>query len=164
MSLSDPIADMLTRIRNALRSRHKMVNLRASKICEGVCKVLKDEGYIEDYSRIDDSRQGILRVYLKYGPLGEDVVTELHRVSKPGCRVYKAVTDIPRPINGLGISVGLDQRGRPVGSSVPREERWRRGPLHGDLGRQWLVLVASASDEPNPQDKRSCQPGTSTRN
>ena len=105
MSLSDPIADMLTRVRNALRSRHKMVNIRASKICEGVCKVLKDEGYIEDYSRLDDNRQGILRVYLKYGPLGEDVVTELSRVSKPGCRVYRSVTDIPRPINGLGISV-----------------------------------------------------------
>lgn len=105
MSLSDPIADMLTRIRNALRSRHTVVNIRASKICEGVCNVLKSEGYITDYSRIEDGKQGLLRVNLKYGPLGEDVINELKRISRPGCRVYKAVGEIPRPINGLGISI-----------------------------------------------------------
>ena len=105
MSLSDPIADMLTRIRNALRSRHTVVNIRASKICEGVCNVLKSEGYISDYSRIEDGKQGLLRVNLKYGPLGEDVINELKRISRPGCRVYKAVAEIPRPINGLGISI-----------------------------------------------------------
>ena len=105
MSLSDPIADMLTRIRNALRSRHEVVNVRASKVCEGICQVLKDEGYIEDYKRIDDNKQGLLRVYLKYGPLGEDVVMELIRISKPSCRVYRGVDDLPRPLNGMGISV-----------------------------------------------------------
>ena len=105
MSLSDPIADMLTRIRNALRSRHTVVNIRASKICEGVSNVLKSEGYISDYSRIEDGKQGLLRVHLKYGPLGEDVINELKRISRPGCRVYKAVGEIPRPINGLGISI-----------------------------------------------------------
>ena len=105
MSLSDPIADMLTRIRNALRSRHTVVNIRASKICEGVSNVLKSEGYITDYSRIEDGKQGLLRVNLKYGPLGEDVINELKRISRPGCRVYKAVGEIPRPINGLGISI-----------------------------------------------------------
>ncbi len=105
MSLSDPIADMLTRIRNALRSRHKIVNAPASKICEGICRVLKDEGYITDYKRIEDGKQGILRIYLKYGPLGEDVVTEINRLSRPGRRSYSSVGDIPSPINGLGISV-----------------------------------------------------------
>ena len=105
MSMSDPIADMLTRIRNALRSRHKVVNVRASKICEGLCRVLKDEGYVVDYQRIEDEKQGMLRVYLKYGPLGEDVVRQVDRVSRPGCRVYKGVTELPRPINGLGISI-----------------------------------------------------------
>lgn len=105
MSLSDPIADMLTRVRNALRSRHQTVNVRASKIAQGICRVLKDEGYIEDYKRIEDNRQGILRVYLKYGPTGEDVVQELKRISRPGCRVYSGVSDLPRPINGLGIAV-----------------------------------------------------------
>ncbi len=103
--MSDPIADMLTRIRNALRSRHKVVNIRASKICEGLCRVLKDEGYVQDYQRIEDEKQGLLRVYLKYGPLGEDVVRQVDRVSRPGCRVYKGVTELPRPINGLGISI-----------------------------------------------------------
>lgn len=105
MSLSDPIADMLTRIRNALGARKSVVNVRASKICEGVCRVLKAEGYIDDYKRIEDNKQGILRVYLKYGPRGEDVVTELVRVSRPGRRVYSGVGDIPRPLDGLGIAV-----------------------------------------------------------
>jgi small subunit ribosomal protein S8 len=105
MSLSDPIADMLTRIRNGLRSRHDVVNVRASKICEGMCRVLKDEGYIDDYTRVEDNKQGLLRVYLKYGPTGEDVVTAVRRISRPGCRVYKSVDDLPRPLNGLGISV-----------------------------------------------------------
>jgi len=111
MSLSDPIADMLTRIRNALRSRHKTVNIRASKICEGLCRVLKEEGYIEDVTRIEDNKQGLLRVYLKYGPLGEDVVTGLRRVSKPGRRVYRAATDLPQPIHGLGISIVSTSQG-----------------------------------------------------
>ena len=111
MSLSDPIADMLTRIRNAYRARHEVVNIRASKICEGVCRVLKEEGYISDYSRIEDNLQGLLRVYLKYGPRGEDVLVEIKRVSKPGRRVYSGVSEIPRPLNGMGISVVSTSRG-----------------------------------------------------
>jgi small subunit ribosomal protein S8 len=111
MSLSDPIADMLTRIRNALRNHSQAVNVRASKICEGICKVLKSEGYIEDYQRVEDGPQGLLRVYLKYGPLGEDVITELTRVSRPGRRVHAGVADLPRPLNGLGIYVVSTSRG-----------------------------------------------------
>jgi small subunit ribosomal protein S8 len=102
---------MLTRIRNALRSRHEVVNVRASKICEGVCRVLKEEGYISDFKRVEDDRQGLLRVYLKYGPMGEEVVTEVNRVSKPGRRVYRGMKDIPRPLDGLGISVVSTSRG-----------------------------------------------------
>ena len=105
MSLSDPTADMLTRIRNGLGARHVTVNVRASKTCEGVCRVLKEQGYIEDFKRIEDNKQGILRVYLKYGPRGEDVVTELRRVSKPGQRVYKGANDLPRPLGGMGIAI-----------------------------------------------------------
>jgi small subunit ribosomal protein S8 len=105
MSLSDPIADMLTRIRNALRTRHSTVNIPASKMCEGICRVLKSEGYVEDFARVDDDKQGLLRVYLKYGPRGEDVITDLQRVSRPGCRVYRGVEDLPRPLDGLGISI-----------------------------------------------------------
>ena len=111
MSLSDPIADMLTRIRNAYRARHEVVNVRASKICEGVCRVLKEEGYIADYTRIEDSRQGLLRVYLKYGPRGEEVILDLKRASRPGRRLYRGVGDLPRPLNGLGISVVSTSKG-----------------------------------------------------
>ena len=105
MSLSDPIADMLTRLRNALTARHETVNVRASKTCEGICRVLKEEGYIEDYARIDDNKQGLLRVYLKYGPRGEDVVTEIRRASRPGRRIYRGSQKLPRPMGGLGISI-----------------------------------------------------------
>ena len=105
MSLSDSIADMLTRVRNALRARHQMVNIRASKICEGICHVLKDEGYIDDYKRIEDDKQGLLRIYLKYGRHGEDVVNEIKRISRPGCRVYAGAKDLPEVLNGLGISI-----------------------------------------------------------
>jgi small subunit ribosomal protein S8 len=111
MSLSDPIADMLTRIRNALVPRHEVVNVRASKICEGVCRVLKEEGYIEDYKRIEDDKQGLLRVYLKYGGQGEDVITRLERFSRPGRRVYLGVEDLPRPLNGLGIVIVSTSKG-----------------------------------------------------
>ena len=111
MSLSDPIADMLTRVRNALRARHEAVNVRASKVCEGVCRVLKEEGYIEDYKRIEDNKQGLLRVYLKYGRMGEDVVTQLKRESRPGRRLYSNVDDLPRPLAGLGIVIVSTSKG-----------------------------------------------------
>lgn len=111
MSLSDPIADMLTRIRNALRARHEIVNVPASGICEGICRVLKEEGYILDYKRVEDNKQDLLRIYLKYGPLGQDVIVEIKRVSKPGKRVYMGVKDLPRPLGGLGISVVSTPRG-----------------------------------------------------
>jgi len=111
MSLSDPIADMLTRIRNGTRVRREVVNVRASRICEGVAKVLKEEGYIEDYARVEDGKQGLLRIYLRYGPNGEDIITELKRVSKPGCRVYCSVDEVPRPLNGLGVSIVSTSKG-----------------------------------------------------
>lgn len=111
MSLSDPIADMLTRIRNALAARHDVVNIRASKVCQGVCQVLKDEGYILDFKRVEDNKQGLLRVYLKYGPRGEDVVTEVKRASRPGRRVYSGVDGIPRPMGGLGIAIVSTSKG-----------------------------------------------------
>ncbi len=111
MSLSDPIADMLTRVRNAYRVRQQVVNIRASKICEGISRVLKDEGYIADYARVEDGKQGILRVYLKYGPRGEKVMVELNRVSTPGRRVYCDVERLPRPLGGMGISIISTSRG-----------------------------------------------------
>ncbi|MGA2264875.1 MAG: 30S ribosomal protein S8 [Phycisphaerae bacterium] len=111
MSLSDPIADMLTQIRNALRSRHDIVNARASKICQGICHTLKEEGYINDVKRVEDGKQGLLRIYLKYGPLGQTVITEITRVSKPSRRVYMGAEELPRPLNGLGICIVSTSKG-----------------------------------------------------
>jgi small subunit ribosomal protein S8 len=127
MSLSDPIADMLTRIRNALRARHETVNVRASKICEGICGTLKEEGYIQDFTRIEDDKQGILRVYLKYGPSGQDVITQLTRISRPGRRVYSTVEKLPRPLNGLGIAIVSTSRG------VLSDRRCRQDNVSGEV-------------------------------
>lgn len=111
MSLSDPIADLLTRIRNALAARHEATIAKASNVCEGICKVLLDEGYIEGYKRIDDDKQGLLRIYLKYGSMGEDVITDIKRVSRPGLRIYRGVAELPRPLDGLGIAVVSTSKG-----------------------------------------------------
>lgn len=111
MSLSDPIADMLTRIRNAADRGYKQVDCRNSKICAGVAKVLQEEGYINGYSVIDDGRQGVLRLELRYGPRGEQMIHQLRRVSRPGRRDYRKVNDLPRPLGGLGIGVVSTSRG-----------------------------------------------------
>jgi small subunit ribosomal protein S8 len=111
MSWSDPIADMLTRIRNASRVGKTQVNIKASKICEGIAAVLKREGYIQDYDRIDDGKQGILRVTLKYDPEGQPAITEIKRMSKPGCRLYASVDSLPTVLGGMGIVVVSTSKG-----------------------------------------------------
>src|SRR4030042_428717 len=111
MSLSDPIADMLTRIRNATRVNKGEVKVKASNICEGIAAVLKNEGYIEDFDRIDDSKQGILRIILKYDQDGHPIINELTRTSKPGCRVYVSVDKLPRVLAGMGIVIVSTSRG-----------------------------------------------------
>jgi small subunit ribosomal protein S8 len=111
MSMSDPIADMLTRIRNAVRSNKRQVNVRASKICQGIASVLKKEGYIEDFDRIDDGKQGILRIALKYDQEGQPAITEIKRVSKPGCRMYAAIDNLPKVFGGMGIAVVSTSKG-----------------------------------------------------
>ncbi|MHC4309083.1 MAG: 30S ribosomal protein S8 [Planctomycetota bacterium] len=111
MSMSDPIADMLTRIRNALRINKSEVNIKASNICEGIAAVLKKEGYIEDFDRIDDGRQGILRVTLKYDQDGQAIINEIKRISKPGCRIYSSVDELPHVLAGMGIAIISTSRG-----------------------------------------------------
>ncbi len=111
MSLSDPIADMLTRIRNAVRIHQEAVNIRSSRVCEGVARVLKQEGYIEDYAVVDDGKQGLLRVYLRYSPTGEQVITEIKRISKPGLRIYRGAADMPRPLDGMGVAIASTSKG-----------------------------------------------------
>jgi len=111
MSLNDPIADMLTRIRNAARIGRKQVICRASKTCEGIADVLKNEGYIEECDRIDDGKQGILRVTLKYDQEGKAVIRQIMRTSRPGRRVYAAVDKLPHVLGGYGIAVVSTSKG-----------------------------------------------------
>lgn len=111
MSWSDPIADMLTRIRNATRTGKPQVQVKASKVCEGIAAVLKKEGFIEDFDRIDDGKQGVLRITLKYDPEGRPVISQIKRMSKPGCRVYAGVDELPIVLGGLGIVVVSTSKG-----------------------------------------------------
>ena len=111
MSLSDPIADMLTRIRNAARINKSEVNIKASNICEGIAAVLKKEGYIEDFDRIDDSRQGILRIALRYDQNGRSIINEITRTSKPGRRIYSSVDKLPHVLAGMGVAIVSTSKG-----------------------------------------------------
>ncbi len=111
MSQQDLTADMLTRIRNAVRNKAKTVKCLNNKLNRGVAKVLDDEGYIDGFDVIDDGRQGVLSVTLKYGTRGEQLINSIDRVSKPGCRVYKGSDDLPRPLQGLGIAIVSTSRG-----------------------------------------------------
>lgn len=127
MSLSDPIADMLTRVRNAVRNKARKVDIRNSKVCTGIAKVLKDEGYIADFNVIEDGRQGILRVDLRYGPEGQQLIHLIQRESRPGCRVYTKYKDLPRPLSGLGICIVSTPRG------VLSDRQARREHVGGEL-------------------------------
>lgn len=119
---SDPIADMLTRIRNALHVRRKQVSIPASKMKAGIARVLKEEGYINGFDIIEDAKQGVLRIDLKYGPRGETVLHNLERVSRGGCRVYKKVGELPRVLDGLGVAIVSTPQGV-LSDRVCRERR-----------------------------------------
>ncbi len=111
MSMSDPLADMLTRIRNGVSARFDSVEIPLSKLKVGVAKVLKEEGYIRDYQILDQGVQGTLKVDLKYGPNNELVITGIRRVSKPGLRQYRKSGDIPKVMSGLGIAILTTSQG-----------------------------------------------------
>jgi small subunit ribosomal protein S8 len=103
--MTDPIADMLTRIRNANSVFHDKVDIPSSNLKRAIAQILKQEGYITDYQVIDDGKQGILRIYMKYAPNKEHVITGLKRISKPGLRVYAKASEVPRVLGGLGVAV-----------------------------------------------------------
>ncbi|KID41382.1 30S ribosomal protein S8 [Fructilactobacillus fructivorans] len=105
MSMTDPIADFLTRIRNANMARHDSVDVPASKIKRNIAEILKREGFVRDVEYIDDDKQGVIRVYLKYGKDNQRVITGLKRISKPGLRSYVKSDDVPKVLNGLGIAI-----------------------------------------------------------
>ena len=111
MSMSDPIADMLTRMRNALMVKYNRVDIPASGTKVNIAKVLKAEGYIKNFKVIKDPRQGVLRIYLRYDDHAKPVITGLERISKPGRRVYAKAKEMPRVLNGLGINVVSTSRG-----------------------------------------------------
>ena len=111
MQVTDTIADMLTRIRNASSARHGKVEIPASLMKKSIAKILLDEGYIKGYEVIEDKKQGIIRVTLKYGPNKEQVITGIRRVSKPGLRIYASCADMPRVLRGLGVAIVSTSRG-----------------------------------------------------
>ncbi|HEY4600448.1 MAG TPA: 30S ribosomal protein S8 [Cerasibacillus sp.] len=111
MVMTDPIADMLTRIRNASEVKHDKLELPASKMKKEIADILKREGFVRDYEYIEDNKQGVLRIFLKYGPNDERVITGLKRISKPGLRVYAKATEVPRVLNGLGIAIVSTSKG-----------------------------------------------------
>ncbi|MEN0657963.1 30S ribosomal protein S8 [Caldifermentibacillus hisashii] len=127
MVMTDPIADLLTRIRNANMVRHDSLEVSASKIKKEIAEILKREGFVRDVEYIDDNKQGIIRIFLKYGPNNERVLTGLKRISKPGLRVYAKADEVPKVLNGLGIAIistssgvitDKEARARKVGGEV----------------------------------------------
>ncbi len=127
MALTDPIADMLTRIRNASRLRSKTVNCKNSKVCRGIAEVMREEGYIDGFDVIEDGRQGEIRVKLRYGPAGETILHSIKRESSPGRRLYLGVDDLPRPLQGLGIAIVSTSRG------VMSDRKCRKERVGGEI-------------------------------
>ena len=109
--MTDPIADMLTRVRNANMVKHETVDVPASNMKKEIARILLEEGFIRGYDVIEDGKQGIIRIQLKYGQMSERVITGLKRISKPGMRVYAAKDEVPKVLNGLGISIISTSKG-----------------------------------------------------
>ena len=111
MQITDPIADLLTRIRNASSAKHDSVEIPASNMKKAICQILLDEGYIKDFSVAEDGKQGVITVTLKYLEGKKPVITGLRRVSKPGLRIYSNVKDMPKVIKGLGVAIVSTSKG-----------------------------------------------------
>ncbi len=121
MNLTDPVADFLTRIRNAMRSHHQKLDVPASKLKAEIARILKEEGYIANYKPTEEGGKNVIRVYLKYGANSESVIRDLKRVSRPGCRVYQGKDDIRRVQGGLGIAILTTPKGVMTGRQARRE-------------------------------------------
>ena len=111
MQITDTIADMLTRIRNASSAKHDSVDIPASNMKKAIAQILVDEGYVKEFKVIEDGKQGVIRITLKYGENKSQVITGLRRVSKPGLRIYASCEDMPRVRNGLGIAIVSTSKG-----------------------------------------------------
>ena len=121
MQITDPIADLLTRIRNASSAKHETVEVPASKMKKAIVEILFAEGYIKKYEVIDDERQGVIKIWLKYGEGKKQVISGLKRVSKPGLRVYANKEDMPRVLKGLGIAIVSTSKGIMTDKQARRE-------------------------------------------
>ena len=119
--MTDPIADMLTRVRNAYAAKHQKVDVPLSTIKLEIARILKEEGFINNYKVIGEGVRRNIRVYLRYGPRGEQVVSKLERVSKPGCRIYVSGTNIPNVLAGMGINILSTSRGLMTDRQARRE-------------------------------------------
>src|SRR5687768_17763787 len=118
MSMTDPIADMLTRIRNGIQSHHERVEVPVSKLKVEIARILKSEGFISNYKLVEDQGRPSLRIYLKYSPEGEPVIHGIERISRPGRRVYRTKTELPRVLGGLGLSIVSTSKGVMSGSEA----------------------------------------------
>ncbi|MCI8442263.1 MAG: 30S ribosomal protein S8 [Provencibacterium sp.] len=127
MYLTDTVADMLTRIRNANSAKHDTVDIPASKLKTAIAQILLDEGYIKSFTVIDDKKQGTIRITLKYGPNKTQIITGLRRVSKPGLRIYTSCKDAPRVMKGLGIAILSTPKG------IMTDKRARKENVGGEV-------------------------------
>ena len=127
MQISDVIADMLTRIRNANDAKHESVDIPASNLKKSIAQILLDEGYIKNYQIVEGGKQGIIRVTLKYAPGKQKVIHGLKRVSKPGLRIYSNCEDMPRVMNGLGIAIVSTSKG------VMTDKKARQANVGGEI-------------------------------
>ena len=121
MQITDTIADMLTRIRNASSAKHDSVDVPASKVKKAIAQILLDEGYIGGFTVVDDGKQGVIKIALKYGPNKSQIITGLRRVSKPGLRIYSNVEDMPKVMRGLGIAILSTSKGIMTDKQARRE-------------------------------------------
>lgn len=121
MTTSDPIADMLTRVRNALGARHPKVDVPASKLKMELARILKDEGYIMNFKLVEEDAKKAIRIYLKYTPANLPVISRIERISRPGCRVYVGSKDIPRVLGGMGINILTTPKGIMTGLTARKE-------------------------------------------
>ena len=119
--ISDPIADMLTRVRNALKARFQKVDVPASKLKTEIARIMKDEGYILNYKIVDEDNHKAIRVYLKYTAANQSVISHIERVSRPGCRVYVGSTEIPKVLGGLGVNILTTPKGVMTGKCARKE-------------------------------------------
>ena len=111
MHITDTVADMLTRIRNANSAKHDTVDIPASNMKKAIARILLEEGYIKSYTVVEDGKQGVIRIVLKYGPNKTQVISGLRRVSKPGLRIYSGAAEMPKVMNGLGVAIVSTSKG-----------------------------------------------------